>query len=233
MTRLHGTVFTVLLCCGCVAVPYSVPPTVEHIDSVELAEDGLVSIGPRRFLEKLAQNIASKEPRIEFIDGLAFRDAAFPQGGWRQTDLLESSIMAHVARKLDVRLLVLVGPEDMTVVSDEKDRLVPMLGGTYTGREHSELDATVIDVQTAKIVKRMRVSASGRGGLVMYFIVGAAVIPRTQAAVIEGISSSIADTIREHVSEGTIRIALLAVESSEAAVHETRMRRMDEAGTNR
>ena len=229
---VFGVAMSALLSSGCVVVPYSVTPVIEVTESVEIEEDALVSVGPRRFLDKLMEMIGKKDARIEFVDGLTFRDTAFPDGGWRQTDLLEPTVAARAVASLDIRLAVLVGQRPTGTLSEETDLMVPALGGYYSGRETSVLDAIIIDLETATVVNRITAEASGRGRIVGYTIVFAGTVPRTEAAVIDGIVDSITETIQRHITDDRIRVTLLAAERSEAAIHEAAMRRKNEALTD-
>ena len=153
---------------GCIVIPQSVDATVEAHEEVRLNEDILVSVGPRRLLDNIAQNISKLDRGITIVDSLAFRDTAFPEGGWRLSDLIEpAERRLSVAAALDVGYLVLLGPASLEEMSDEKGGMVWPLGAV-SGKETSTLSAVVIDLSSGRALSQLAVSASGTYHAVLY-----------------------------------------------------------------
>ena len=82
MTRLMLVLLGIALS-GCLAVPHSVDPEVSKTEKVVLpAEEILLTLGPRNFLHTMEEALDEVDPDLDIVDGLKFRDTAFPEGGW-------------------------------------------------------------------------------------------------------------------------------------------------------
>ena len=86
MKALAHTVFLVLAIvqlglAGCaVTVPVKAEPEIIRQDNPDAVVNTLVTVGPRRLLEILTKLISEAAPKVEPVDALLFRDAAFPLG---------------------------------------------------------------------------------------------------------------------------------------------------------
>ncbi len=198
---------------GCIIVPTPVTPHIETDEEVHLSDYTMVTVGPRKLLENIGERITDSRTGIEVVDGLAFRDSAFPEGGWLAKDLLQPAAAKRVAEELDVDYLVLISVEVIEEYGDEHNYLIPVLGGVMSGQEKSALSAIVIDLRQASLLPRIRVEASAKWRGAIWVIYGVGTDPMTEAAVLEGISDAITSTLSEHAGRDDIRIALLAAEA--------------------
>lgn len=200
------------LLCACV-VPHSVDPEVQVFEEVRPAEDVRVSLGPKSVLDDLAQQIEKLDRRIRVVDGLTFRDTAYPEGGWRLSDLVDSSERRDtVAAKLGVDYLVLLGP-GKTRTSDEKGEILVIVPSGIKGTETSRISAVIFDLASGQALSRLDVEASGTYRVGTYLIYMVGTDPKTQAASLRGLSTGISEQLRKVAGEQPIRIAILAAES--------------------
>jgi len=66
---------------SCVFIPYPTRPDVAQSEVITVADERtLVTLGPRKLLEKVTKEIQEANPAIDVVDGLTFRDVAFPEG---------------------------------------------------------------------------------------------------------------------------------------------------------
>jgi hypothetical protein len=119
-----GALIFSLSAASCIPVPYPVTPEVAISEKPVLANDILLSVGPRELLESISREIKASHENIEIIDGELFRDTAFPEGGWRLGQLLEPSTCNRVQQQLNIDYLVIVGPEKL-ILSDDKFFISP------------------------------------------------------------------------------------------------------------
>lgn len=199
---------------GCVA-PYSVTPEIETFEPVEFSDDALVTIGPRELLEDLSRSITKNKAGIAVVDGLTFRDAAFPDGGWRLQDLLgQPEHLKRVASEAGVDYLVLIGPARIEEYGPETGELPVLIPGAISAPVTSEIEAVIFDTATAKPLTGVTVAAEGTARMASYLIYMVGTDPMTRTAVIKGLSDSIIKKIAEQKSTEAVRIALLAAESA-------------------
>ncbi len=198
---------------GCVIVPHPVTPNTERAEEIPLADDILVSVGPRRFLEKITDKVSKRRKDITVVDALTFRDAAFPDGGWQLTDLLESGNAARVASELDVQFLILIGAGNIEKLGEDKGLYVPGLIGLQYAEETSELSALVIDLPNAQPVAQYRIEASGKLGMANWVIFFAIKDPMTEAAVLRGLMDALDKSVAVQTGRDKTRIAILAAEA--------------------
>ena len=199
---------------SCVFIPYPVKPDVVQSEAITLsAEHTMVTLSPRKLLEKIAKEIQGADDNIEVVDGLTFRDLAFPDGDWTLSRLLERDVCERVREQLDVAYLVLVGP--MTFEEGEpKGHFLLSIGGYGAAQVDTEstLSAVIVDLQTQETVCQVTSEAHGKqtwAGL-FYFVV---TIPMTDPAAIRGLGDGVAKAITERAGAEPIRIAVMAGES--------------------
>lgn len=208
-----------MIVAACIA-PHPVAPEIEVFEQVQFADDVLVTVGPRRLLEKLSSTIAHDPRGVVVVDGLRFRDAAFPEGGWRLTDLLGATEHRnHVISELDVDYLVLIGPARIEEYGEEKGEMLVLVPGAVWGEETSSLNAAIIDLRSGRADARFVVKASGTYRAANYLLYMVGTDPMTESAVLTGLSEYLVDWLIEHSQIEGIGIALLAAESIAEPFH--------------
>lgn len=200
---------------GCILIPYPLTPRVERVEEVRVAQDVLVSAGPRRQLEGISERLQEARPGLSVVDPITFRDAAFPGGGWRLQELLEPARCRRLAEDLRVRFLVLIG-SGATDAHDLMGLAFPiMLPVAAMGAgETSVLSAVVFDLETGEPACRLRSQAGGPGVFLAWVIYVAAVVPLTERAAQRGLADAIAETLAAEAGSGPLRIAVMAAEAS-------------------
>jgi hypothetical protein len=202
----------ILSTAGCgVAVPTR--PAVEVVRSqpIEIDEDAVISLGPRRLLESLSKEITDEYPDIEIIDALLFRDTAFPEGGWKLASLFEPGVSRQVSAKLDVDYLVLAG-ELKTEEGEEQGFLVPLLAGAMSIESASTISAVIMDLRAGALVSRLECKARGTTRMLYYVIFIAGSGPMLESGVTEGLAAEIGKVITELSPPGRHRVAVLSLE---------------------
>jgi hypothetical protein len=182
---------------------------MQQTNNIGIAPDVLVTIGPRRLIEKVQKNIAEADGTITFVDSLAFRDAAFPDGGWRLSKLMSPVVSAAISEQTSTRYLVVLGPARLGVSSDEKGGYVPALVGAQSAKETTELSAAIIDLQTASLATHLHATAEGTFASATWIVVSAMKVPMTQTSAFNGLTEAIARTVGPDA-----RVAILAAEGS-------------------
>jgi len=198
---------------SCVFIPYPTRPDVAQSEIITVADEHtLVTLGPRKLLEKVTKEIQEANPAIDVVDGLTFRDVAFPEGDWNLARLLEPDACERVREQLGVDYLVLVGP--MSYVEGEPKGHFGLWIGGYGAAQvdiESELAAVIVDLKTRETVSQVTSEARGTqtwAGL-FYFVV---TLPITDSAAIRGLGDEVARVITERAGSQTVRIAVLAGE---------------------
>ena len=79
--------------CG-VVVPTRPDVEVVRGQPVAIDEGAVISVGPRRLLKEITDEIAKAYPHIKVVDGLLFRDTTFPAGGWQLETLFQPGVTA-------------------------------------------------------------------------------------------------------------------------------------------
>lgn len=200
---------------GCVFVPYPVIPTVERMEEVRLADDAVVSAGPRRLLERISDRLEKQNEALTVVDPIAFRDAAFPKGGWHIKELLQPGRCQQVAQELGVQFLVLIGG-GANRTRDEMGIMMPMMlpAGAMTMGETSVLSAVIIDLTRGETTCRLRSQADGTGAMFAWVLAVAAIAPMTETAAERGLANAILDAITDAGARSSLRVAVLAAEAS-------------------
>lgn len=214
-TRAALTASIAALAAGCVIIPYPVAPDIERIEEVRLAADVVVSAAPRRLLEGVSERLEKANDELTVVDPIAFRDAAFPEGGWRVDDLLQPGRCQAVAKELDVRFLVLIGGGAVRA-RDEMGIMAPLMMplGAMTMGETSVLSAVVVDLESGETACRVRSQAEGTGAMFAWVMAVVAIAPMTGSAAERGLARAITDAIADEGVHGPMRVAVLAAEAS-------------------
>lgn len=214
--RLVCAVLVILLTApvlsGCaLTVPVEGTHAASRHENTGLADDTLVTVGPRRLLDLLAQRIAASGRQLEVVDALRFRDTAFPQGGWRLHELLDTGTRDNVARNLPVDYLVLVSPLIYSV-GDENGFFVPLVAGAQSAEHKSSLSATIYDMASGRALCRVDASASGTERVLSYVILFTGTTPHVVAPVVDALVKEIVQAIESANTRTRPRIAILAAE---------------------
>ena len=144
----------------------------------------------------MSDRIAKLDGDITPVDGLVFRDTAFPEGGWSLLALIaDPERRSSAATAFDVKYLILVGPARLEEKTDSKS--VEFAFGGTTATETSTLSATVIELRSGDVISSLVVSASGTYRMGYFLIYVAGNDPTTEAAVYKGLSSAIVEAIRK------------------------------------
>jgi hypothetical protein len=119
-----------------------------------------------------------------------------------------------VAEQLDVQYLVLVAPAKLER-GKEKGVFIPLVFGAMKASETSTLSAVILDLGKGSLLCQVQAEASGHERLLYYVIYIVAADPRTEAAVIEGLGKTIAETLASHRPGERLRIGVLAAEGAD------------------
>lgn len=200
----------VLAGCG-VGVPSKASVNVRRADNARIDEGVMVSLGPRKLLERLSKEIVSNNEKIEVVDGLLFRDTAFPEGNWSLERLLEPEVRSRVGDVLRVDYLVLLGTPESTS-GEEEGFFIPMAVGAMSVEGSTKISASVIDLKTGKLVTQIDSVASGKGHILYYVIIVVGNEPQTVTGAIDGLAKEISDVLLAIEPAEKIRVAVLATE---------------------
>lgn len=202
------------LIAGCIVVPYS-PPTESQSTPVRLenAEQVVLSIGPREMLEDTRASLRRRDRDLEIVDGLAFRNAVFPEGGWRLSQLLDPAARPSLAAS-GADYLVVVGP--VQVDADEGHGMfleVPGFGfyGAAAGSTTGSALVLIVDLARGEVLDAVSTRAKGTDVAVGFFY-GLIVHATTETSVRNACLDSVVETIRAARPEGEVRLALMAAE---------------------
>ena len=196
---------------GCVIVPHPVPADIEHHGQIRVQDGVIVSAGPRRLLEKVSKRIVTGHGDIRLVDAIAFRDAAFPEGGWQLATILDPNGGDAVAAT-GTDYLVLIGPGSLTSYGDDKGGYVPALAGVQYAEQTSRLVALVIELASREPVGMYSVEADGTPVMVTWIVLSAFKHPMTETAVLDGLADTIVAQLRGRSLHSPIRVAVLAAE---------------------
>lgn len=157
--------------------------------------------------------IATSMPSIMPVDGLLFRDTAFPQGGWLLRDLLDEKNRTRIAQQLQVDYLVLVGPFEYTKGDWTGPTIV--IAGADTKVHKASLSATIYDLRAGTPIARIVSTALGNELLFSYVILMSGSTPHVVTPMLDAMVKAIAETISKAHPHASTRIAVLAAEMPE------------------
>ena len=201
---------------GCaVGVPGISSREVVRSRDAKVQDTAVVSLAPRKLLEKVSKKIETSYDNIELVDSLQFRDTAFPEGGWRLTELLTPETAQRVCKQLNVDYLALIGTLDVS--DEEKGFFFPLLAGAISIESKAELSALIVDLHTGEVISKISSEASGTGYILYYviFIAGAGSEPSYDS--ISGLANEIGRIVTELTPQGKPRLAILALEPFEVS----------------
>jgi hypothetical protein len=208
-----------LLLAGCIVIPHDVEPDIAETDHVILpAEDILLTRGPRRFLEMMEEAVVDADPDIQIVDGMRFRDTAFPEGGWTLAQLQTQATRERLQQALAMDYLLLFGPLEYDHGSVEGPNTltmgIPVGAGVGQVDEQSTLSGLVIDLATGRVVSQVDVTAAGSTSFAIWIIVAVGTAPDTGESAIKGMARALATEVRGHTAKPRPRVALLAAEAA-------------------
>ena len=198
--------------CG-LNIPTRVSPTVtKNQQPVVLSDETLITLGPRRLLEEISQGITERNHDIEVIDGLLFRDTAFPNGGWTLKQLLTPVNCHRVYDLLQVDYLVLVGRIG-TEHGESGGFFLPLVVGAIHAENTVKLSATLFDLKRGKLSCQVYSEAQGKERVFAYVILVVGNTPQILTAATEGLAEGIINEINALKKNRKIRIAVMAAEN--------------------
>jgi hypothetical protein len=199
---------------GCLVPLYFYLPgaELERTGEVRMADDVRVTVGPRALLQKISRRVERELPAVTVVDPIAFRDAAFPDGGWRLDDLMASERCGRLSQELDVRLLVLVGA-GAYAYRDEAGFVLPGLAAV-TVRDAAVLGAAVFDLGRGGNVCGLRARSQGRNLFLNFYVFMGVGSSMTTYSVERGLAEAIVAVLRENTGGEPTRVAILAAEAS-------------------
>ena len=208
-----GVFMLTLSVTGCLAVPHPVSPDVTLNENPVLTNDIILSLGPRELLEDFTNHISGTYENIEVVDGMLFRETAFPDGGWKLSQLLEPDTCSRVSIQLDIDYLVIVGQEELSF-GEEKGGYFPLLYGAMWQEKVSKISSVILDMKTRETVRQISSEAHATEMAVIYVVIVAGNVPLTSSSAIKGLAKDTGRVIDELVKSEKVRIAVIAAEST-------------------
>lgn len=209
-------VLTVMGLTGCaVMAPVQGKPEVTRLERTGLPEGTLVSTGPRRLLAHLESRIKVVAPHLTTVDGIQFRDTAFPRGDWQLGGLLEAENRIHLVQQLQVDYLVLIIPLEYTV-DEESGFFIPFAVGAQSAQHRARLSATIVDLRTGNVLSRIDSTAAGKERVYSYVILFSGTMPHVVTPMLDALVKAIVETIDTAHAHAPARIAVLAAEVPDA-----------------
>jgi hypothetical protein len=195
---------------GC--VPYPVWPDVSTSTTASIDDELLLTLAPREYLEDFSEKIIRSYKNIEVVDGMLFRDTAFPDGGWELQQFLEPKNYSRVRSVLDLDYVVILGEEEL-VLGDVEGIFIPFFGAGAQKKE-SRVSAAIFDLTSGKFERQINVEAVGHEGGFFLVIVGGGAKALTESSAIKGLAKETGRVIGELVGSEKTRIAVIAATAS-------------------
>jgi len=211
VTILMAVVFVLsIISCG-VGVPTKAEIKVVRSQDVTIGKGAKVSIAPRRLLEEITREIESTYKNIEIVDALLFRDAVFPEGGWKLEDLLVPGTGRRVSEELNVDYLALVGATEASQEEADGFSIMTVLSAMSVDGM-STISAVIMDLNTGELVSKIVCEARGTTHIFHYVIFVVGNEPQTDSGAIQGLAKEIGKVITGLSPSGKVRLAVLALE---------------------
>lgn len=197
---------------GCVIVPYR-PAAETHQDFSAIANPDRIrlTIGPRRFLAKMAHAVLEENPRLQQVDAQVFIDSASPTRELTLARLLDPSTRSLFA-PLDLDYLVLFGqPVDRTL--QKQGDVILYLGffGATRQQSSSTCWAAVIDARQWQVLGQLTSESKGTDSGVGLFY-GLFIVSDTSGSARDNAARQVAATLGRARPSGPARVAFVAVE---------------------
>lgn len=204
---------------GCIAVPHDVDPEIaKSAEAVLPAEEILLTVGPRQFLDTMQEALQDVDPDLDIVEGMTFRDTAFPNGGWTLAEMLTPAGRERVRRELAMDYLLLFGPLQYESGDLEGPNTLaigmPVAAGFGQVDEESTLSGLIVDLSDGTVVSQVDVTATGSTSFAVWIIVAVGTYAETGESAVHGMASALATEIRGHSDKPQPRIALLAAEAA-------------------
>ncbi len=213
---LYRTLFLILLLlsmssCVMIPKPFSPSTDITYIEDITIPKDTYVTLGYRRAIETLIWGVEQYEPSIELVDGLLFRDTAFPDGGWKLKDLLTPDRCQKMQQELSVDYLILLG--SFKLDKEKKELLLtPVLGG-ITEEVHTSMSAVIINLNDIKVINRLNIDSKGSSEvLIAAVIFRIALLGGDEYAMYRELGDEVMKKINEMKKKEKVRIAILSAE---------------------
>jgi hypothetical protein len=198
--------------CG-ISIPTSVTPTItKNRQPISISDDLLVTLGPRRLLEEISQEITNRSKDIEVVDALVYRDTVFPDGGWKLKQLLTPENCQRVYNLLQVDYLVLIGRIN-TETGEEEGFFIPLVVGAMSAERTVKLSATIYDLKSSEFSCEVYSEAQGKERVFSYVILVAGKTPQILTAAVDGLAEGVVDEINMQKHNSKTRIVVMAVEN--------------------
>lgn len=213
LLRLLALFLLTSIVAGC-GVGLPTKPTVEIKQRQPALFDinAVVSLGQRRLLKEISNEITKIYHDIQIVDGLLFRDTAFPEGGWVFADLLEPGVIRNIGDQLNIDYLVLLG-EIKSSEEEVKGFFLPLVAGAMSGEGSFSLSAIIMDLKTEKLVTMLECETHGTTHILYYVIIAVGNEPTYASTTIESLAKEIGKVLTELDPLGKKRVAVLGLET--------------------
>jgi hypothetical protein len=193
-------------------IPYQPRPDVD----IKPADDStpkevLLSLGGGGSVEDLATIIGSMDKKIEVVAAAQFKEVLFPDRDQRLSTFLEESNRRRILSVLDVDYAVIIG-DLKKVTLKEKGGMGFYMGFFGAGYEEREarLDATIIDMRTGRLKRKLAAEAHGTSGGIGLFY-GLILISDEEGSVERGLGKKVAETLSALSRKDNIRILIFGM----------------------
>lgn len=197
---------------GCLYLPYSPsatttlePPTLDDPRTV------LLSVGPRNDLAELQAGLLRRCERCEAIDGLSFRDAVFPDGGWTLAELLDPNARARVAGSGAEFLIVLEPQRDETTFTWGFMFYYAIFFGFGLERPRVTSSALLVELERGEPLERVRATAEGLS-IGIGWVFALFIVADSERGSRDAVLDRLAAALVAARPDGPIRFAALAAE---------------------
>lgn len=201
---------------SCVMLPYPTSAVLSvRTSPTPWPESTLVSIGPRAEILEANKRLLKRSERFQSVPSLEVRDAAFPDGGWRLEQLLDTASVARLA-PLELDVLVLLEPlREETLRSRSDLSLDRGLGfsGTETGLERVTYAAWLFDPRRGCLLERVEASSSANSYNFGLRFVLFAVWPMVERSATNAFFDELADRMERFATGQHVRFGVLALEN--------------------
>jgi hypothetical protein len=195
---------------GCITIPYKTASETKHdLSQVPNPERVRLSVGPRNFLDKMAEDVLKQDKRLQQVDGQTFIDAASPEQELTLERLLDPATHPLIEPLQIDYLVVLRKPEDETL--GHVGGFIPFLG-IGGSKQSTTAWAAVIDLRQQRLVEQLQSKSIGKSGGVLYGFYGVFVEGDTQSGAKHGVARRVAETIANERPTGPVRVVFLANE---------------------
>jgi hypothetical protein len=200
------------LLAGCVVVPYTPKAEVTPVPAgLDDAEHTWVTVGPRRVLEDIGREVGKLDPQIQLVDGVALRDALFPNGGWTLAALLQEDNRPNLTAS---------GADYLAVIGPSKSGKMDSTGafafylvflGAQKTTQHVSMSVLLVDLQAGRALESAEIKADGTGTAVGY-VYAIIVTPEMDRSLQQGAAGGIVHAVRKVRPNGGVRVGLMARE---------------------